>query len=84
MKSNTVGYLQMFLPHCVQISNFRPQIFQGQITLSLPQLTRGQLLLEAGDVVLRDVLPLPLQILQLNICVKNYEIKGFTVDFSVT
>jgi len=53
----------MFLPHRAQLSHLGAEVLESEVTLSLPQLAGGQLLLQAGDVVLRDVLPLPLQIL---------------------
>ena len=56
-------YLQMFLPHRAELSHLGAEVLESEVTLSLPQLAGGQLLLQAGDVVLRDVLPLPLQIL---------------------
>ena len=55
--------LQMFLPHRTELGHFGAEILESQVTLRLPQLAGGQLLLQAGDVVLGDVLPLSLQIL---------------------
>ena len=55
--------LQMFLPHRTELGHFGAEILESQVTLRLPQLAGGQLLLQAGDVVLGNVLPLSLQIL---------------------
>ena len=53
----------MFLPHGAQLGHFGPEILESEVTLGLPELAGRQLLLQTGDVVLGDVLPLPLQIL---------------------
>ena len=53
-------YLQMFLPHRAQLSHLGAEVLESEVTLSLPQLAGGQLLLQAGDVVLRYVLSLAL------------------------
>ena len=56
-------YLQMFLPHRAQLSHLGAEVLESEVTLSLPQLAGGQLLLQAGDVVLGDVLALGLTFL---------------------
>ena len=48
----------MLQPHRVELPHLAPQVLQGQVRLGLSQLAGGQLLLQAGDVVLRYVLPL--------------------------
>ena len=50
----------MFEPHRVELPHLAPQVLQGQVGLGLSQLAGGQLLLQAGDVVLGYVLPLAL------------------------
>ena len=48
----------MFQPHRVELAHLAPQVLQGQVGLGLSELAGGQLLLQAGDVVLRYVLSL--------------------------
>ena len=50
----------MFEPHRVELPHLAPQVLQGQVGLGLSQLAGGQLLLQAGDVVLGYVLSLAL------------------------
>ena len=60
----------MFEPHGVELPHLAPQVLQGQVGLGLPELAGGQLLLQAGDVVLRYVLSLALTGLasELRVC----------------
>ena len=50
----------MLQPHRVEVAHLAPQVLQGQVGLGLSELAGGQLLLQAGDVVLGDVLSLAL------------------------
>ena len=50
----------MFQPHRVELAHLAPQVLQGQVGLGLSELAGRQLLLQAGDVVLRYVLSLAL------------------------
>ena len=53
----------MFLPHGAQLGHFGPEILESEVTLRLPELAGRQLLLQTGNVVLGNVLPLPLKVL---------------------
>ena len=53
----------MFEPHGVELPHLAPQVLQGQVTLRLPELAGRQLLLQTGNVVLGNILPLPLKVL---------------------
>ena len=48
----------MFQPHRVELAHLAPQVLQGQVGLGLSELAGRQLLLQAGDVILRYVLSL--------------------------
>ena len=58
----------MFEPHGVELPHLAPQVLQGQATLRLPELAGCQLLLQAGDVALGDVLALGLTLLDRYSC----------------
>ena len=58
-----LGGFDVLQPHGVELSHLAPQVLQGQVTLRLPELAGRQLLLQTGDVVLGNILPLPLQVL---------------------
>ena len=55
-----LGGLDVFQPHRVELAHLAPQVLQGQVGLGLSELAGRQLLLQAGDVILRYVLSLAL------------------------
>ena len=60
----------MLQPHGVEVTHLAAQVLQGQVGLGLSELAGGQLLLQAGDVVLGDVLSLALT--RLGGCLINH------------
>ena len=58
-----LGGFDVLQPHGVELPHLAPQVLQGQVTLRLPELAGRQLLLQTGDVVLGNILPLPLKVL---------------------